>query len=73
LIIYFNDELTIFTYPCYPNEKLNRGVLDAITAEPVELKQVTFDVESTFLRQLFLHLDKATTGKIYNFTTTGAN
>ncbi len=59
--------------PVLPNENLKWGAYDAITAEPIELKQMTFDVESAFLRQFFLHLDKATVGEIYNFATTGAN
>jgi hypothetical protein len=56
-----------------PNENLRWGAYDAITTEPIELKQMALDVESTFLRQLFLYLDKATIGEIYYFATTGAN
>jgi hypothetical protein len=54
-------------------ENLKRGVYDAITTEPMELKQMTLDIESSFLRQFFLHVDKATISEIHYFTTTGAN
>ncbi len=56
-----------------PIENLKWGTYAAITTESVELKQMTFDVESIFLRQLFLHADKATIREIYYSATTGAN
>jgi hypothetical protein len=49
------------------------GVYQAITAEPVELKQMTFDVEPAFPRQFFFHLGKAAIGKIDNFAAPRAN
>jgi hypothetical protein len=42
-------------------------------AEPVELKQMTFDIESALPGQFCLHFAQAATGEIDDFATTGAN
>jgi hypothetical protein len=69
----FQLQVNDIPLPVVRTENLKWGPYDAITTESVELKQMVLDLEASFLRQLLLHLDKATTGEIYYFATSGAN